>query len=406
VGEAETQMAQQGTTMKSSITSLVIALTTSTALSLVSANAQPVTSAPTTAVSPTAKSSVVASLAEVIPDVAERTVKSVVSIKATQQMRQIEWDGWGGSFDSGMPEQRAQSAGSGVIVNATGRVVTNAHVVRSASNISVELSDGTEFPAVVIGVDDRTDIAVLQLKGTVPKLTPLAIGSSDALRLGEVVLAIGNPFGVGHSVSMGIISAKSRRIGIETDEDFLQTDAAINPGNSGGALVNLRGELVGINTAIASRTNAGVGFAIPTSMMTPIVDMIVKDGKVSRAYLGISMQSLTPELAKQGGLDVTRGIVLMGVEPGSPAAGSELKPGDIIIAVNGQPVKDDFAFKTMVGLSKVGSTVSLDVVKGGKGAAKNIAVKLGLFPESSKSGPLPVPKKSRVPAPILRPDMP
>jgi serine protease Do len=366
--------------MKSTLPAVVLAVSATAALSLVisAPRAQPVTAS-------AAKTTVAASLSDVIPDVAERTVKSVVSIKATQKISPVNYDGFDNDpFDRpDMPEMRgAQSAGSGVIINNTGRIVTNAHVVRNATDLSVELSDGTELPATLIGFDERTDIAVLQLKSNAPKIAPLAIGSSDSLRLGEVVLAIGNPFGVGHSVSMGIISAKSRHIGLEGDEDFLQTDAAINPGNSGGALVNLRGELVGINTAIASQTNAGVGFAIPTSMMMPVVEMIAKDGKVSRAYLGVEMQGLTPQSAKQLNLDTTRGILIKGIFPGSPAAGIDLKPGDVIVSLNGQPIKNDSMFKTTIGLSKVGTPVSLEVLKGGKGTPRVITAKLGLLPET------------------------
>jgi serine protease Do len=238
-----------------------------------------------------------------IPDIAERVVDSVVNIQThSVQKGPASYDPFFTDEDSPFygqqPSQKRQmSKGSGVIVSASGRILTNAHVVNGASEITVALHDGTELAAKVIGIDKKADLAVLQLQGNnLPKLKPLAFGDSGALRLGEVVLAVGDPFGVGKSVTMGIVSAKGRSgMGIEDYEDFIQTDAAINPGNSGGALVNLKGELVGINTAIASPNGgyAGIGFAIPTNMARPIMEDLVKHGKVSRGYLGVSITSST-----------------------------------------------------------------------------------------------------------------
>lgn len=335
-----------------------------------------------------ARMAVAAGLADVIPDVAERTVKSVVSISTTRNMQNVGFDPNGFGIDQldaigSMP----QAEGSGVIINATGRIVTNAHVLQGADDIKVALADGREFAATLVGMDERTDIAVLQLKGNLPKLTPLPIGDSEGLRLGEIVLAIGNPFGIGQSVSMGIISAKNRQIGIEGIEDFVQTDAAINPGNSGGALVNLRGELVGINTAIASKTNAGVGFAIPMSLLLPTMEMLVKDGKVTRAYLGVEPMTLSPELATGMQLSVKKGVILRNVVPAGPAARAGLANNDVIVAINGMPVATDRQLRQIIGTGKVGSKVQLEVVRGGKGTPQTVTPTLEVFPSEAKPQP-------------------
>ncbi|MBK9030784.1 MAG: trypsin-like peptidase domain-containing protein [Myxococcales bacterium] len=240
-----------------------------------------------------------------IADVAERVVDSVVNVSTTQRAAAGPyaadpfWNDPSSPFFGGDDPRKAQSLGSGVIVSPDGRILTNAHVVDNAAAIRVTLRDGTEFAAKVIGADPRSDVAVLQLipgKGAkLPALRPLPMGDSSTLRLGEVVLAVGNPFGVGQAVTMGIVSAVGRAsVGIEQYEDFIQTDAAINPGNSGGALVDMKGHLVGINTAILSRTGGyqGIGFAIPTNMARPIMDMLIKDGRVSRGYLGVQLAPL------------------------------------------------------------------------------------------------------------------
>src|SRR3954468_20663150 len=259
-----------------------------------------------------------------IPDVAERVFDSVVNISTSHVVEAgpAAFDPFfSDPFSPGFGDpgdRKAMSKGSGVIVTASGRVLTNAHVVKDASDITVTLHDNNDYEAKVVGVDSKADLAVLQLKGSPPALKPIAFGDSSALRLGEVVLAIGDPFGVGKSVTMGIVSAKGRGgMGIEVYEDFIQTDAAINPGNSGGALVNLRGELVGINTAIASKSGgyAGIGFAIPTSMARPIMEMLIRDGKVSRGYLGVNIGTATPAIAKQEKLGTQHGAVVGAVDP-------------------------------------------------------------------------------------------
>jgi Do/DeqQ family serine protease len=323
-----------------------------------------------------------------IPDVAERVVDSVVNISTTAvQKGPAAYDPFFTDPDSpayGMePTGRKQmSKGSGVIVSGTGRILTNAHVVKGASEITVTLHDGSDFEAKVVGADPKADLAVLQLQGTLPKLKPLTFGDSNALRLGEVVLAVGDPFGVGKSVTMGIVSAKGRSgMNIEDYEDFIQTDAAINPGNSGGALVNLRGELVGINTAIASpnRGYAGIGFAIPTNMARPIMEMLIKDGKVSRGYLGVNIATVTTQLAKNQKLPASRGAVIAGVQPGSPAHKAGLSDGDVIISIDGSEIRSSDVLKNTIAMRKPGSTIELGVVRAN--GTSTVKVKLAQLPD-------------------------
>jgi serine protease Do len=323
-----------------------------------------------------------------IPDVAERVVDGVVNISTTQSVNvgPASFDPFFNDPDSpydGQQSARKQmSKGSGVIVTTGGRILTNAHVVKGADDIKVTLHDGTDVDAKVIGVDAKADLAVLQLQGKFGNLKPLAFGDSTALRLGDVVLAIGDPFGVGKSVTMGIVSAKGRgNMGIEEYEDFIQTDAAINPGNSGGALVNLKGELVGINTAIASRSGgyAGIGFAIPTNMARPIMDMLIKDGKVSRGFLGVNIQTVTPALLKANKLGAARGAVIAGVQPDGPAAKAGLVEGDVITAINGTEIKSGDLLRNTIAMIRPGTTVDLEVAR--RDASKTvIKAKLGELP--------------------------
>jgi serine protease Do len=323
-----------------------------------------------------------------IPDVAERVVDSVVNISTSHAVETgpASFDPFfsdpfsPGNGDAG--DRKAMSKGSGVIVTASGRILTNAHVVKDADDITVTLHDGNDYEAKVIGVDPKADLAVLQLKGTPPTLKPLTFGDSSTLRLGEVVLAIGDPFGVGKSVTMGIVSAKGRGgMGIEEYEDFIQTDAAINPGNSGGALVNLKGELVGVNTAIASKSGgyAGIGFAIPTNMARPIMEMLIKDGKVSRGYLGVGIGTVTPIIAKELGLGAQRGVVVANLDPNGPGGKAGLQKGDVVVALNGAEIRTDSVLRNTIAMLKPGTTVELQVVHkdGSKGMIKS---KLGELP--------------------------
>jgi serine protease Do len=328
-----------------------------------------------------------------IADVAERAVQSVVNISTSRTVSDgpAAWDPFFADprspFSGDGQERKASSLGSGVIVTAQGRILTNNHVIQDADDIKVTLSNGTELTAKLVGTDPRSDVAVLQLQGPLPPLKPLSLGDSSSLRLGEVVLAIGDPFGVGQAVTMGIVSAKGRAsVGIVDYEDFIQTDAAINPGNSGGALVNLRGELVGINTAILSRSGGyqGIGFAIPSNMARQISDMLVKDGKVKRGYLGVNIATVNQEVAKQAGLKVDHGVLVTGVQPDGPAGKAGLKEGDVIVSLDGAEVKDAGKLRNTVAMSPSGASVDLQVMRG----SSKQAVKV-------KLAELPVPKKPK-----------
>ncbi len=253
--------------------------------------------------------------------------------------RQFFGDENGGRFN--IPQQqREEGVGSGVIVSPEGYVLTNNHVVDGATDVQVTLADKREFKARVVGRDPKTDIAVLKIDGE--NLPTITIGDSSKLQVGDYVLAIGNPFGVGQTVTMGIVSATGRGgLGIEDYEDFIQTDASINPGNSGGALVNDRGELIGINTAIISHGsggNQGIGFAVPVNLARQVTDQILKNGKVTRAYLGITPQDVTPAIAKAFDAKGQQGALIGDVSPNSPAQRAGLERGDIILDVNGKPV--------------------------------------------------------------------
>jgi serine protease DegQ len=237
--------------------------------------------------------------------------------------------------------QKNSGLGSGVIVSPNGYILTNFHVVEGADDIQVALNDGKTYKAHLIGSDPESDLAILQIKAD--KLPAITFGQMENLRVGDVVLAIGNPFGVGQTVTMGIVSALGRsHLGINTFENFIQTDAAINPGNSGGALVDIQGHLVGINTAIYSRTGGshGIGFAIPVSSARSIMEQIIQNGTVTRGWIGVEAQEITAELAESFGLPDTEGALIAGVMRGSPADTSGVKPGDVLLSVNGKAVKD------------------------------------------------------------------
>ena len=266
-------------------------------------------------------------------------------------------------------ERRAASAGSGVIVDAeNGYILTNAHVVKNADTIEVTLTDGRELSAELVGTDDEVDLAVLKLEEA-RDLTQIAIADSTGLRVGDFVVAIGNPFGLGQTVTSGIVSALGRTgLGIEGYESFIQTDASINPGNSGGALVNLRGELVGINTAILAPAggNVGIGFAIPTEMAENVMHQLIEHGEVRRGVLGVTIQDLTPELAEAFGVERQRGVVITQVMEDSAAENAGVKSGDVVIAVDGRPVNRAADLRNKVGMSPVGEKVELSILREGK----------------------------------------
>jgi Do/DeqQ family serine protease len=271
--------------------------------------------------------------------------------------------------DSGPRERPFQSAGSGVIFDAkAGYIVTNAHVVENASEITVTLQDGRDLKAEVVGSDEPSDVAVLKVKSD-STLVQIGLGDSAKVEVGDFVLAIGNPFGLQHTVTSGIISGLSRS-GINPDgyEDFIQTDASINPGNSGGALVNLRGELIGINTAILSRSggNIGIGFAIPVNMAHSVMDQLIKYGSVKRGQLGVSMYTVTPDIAHSLGLPNAMGALVSQVVDGSPAEKAGIHTGDVITSVNGQPVKSNSELRNSIGLMRVGDKVEIGLLRDGK----------------------------------------
>ena len=267
------------------------------------------------------------------------------------------------------PRQREfQSAGSGVIVDAKqGYIITNAHVIENATEITVTLLDNRSLKAKVVGKDEGSDVAVLQVQAA--NLTALPIADSDRTEVGDFVVAIGNPFGLGHTVTSGIVSALGRSgINPEGYEDFIQTDASINPGNSGGALVNLGGELVGINTAILSRTggNIGIGFAIPSNMMRTVMNQLVKFGQVKRGVLGVNIQTLTPDIAESMGLANTQGALVSQVVEGSAAEKAGVKAGDVVTAINGKTVKDATGLRNAIGLLSIGDRVDVALLRDGK----------------------------------------
>jgi Do/DeqQ family serine protease len=269
------------------------------------------------------------------------------------------------------------SAGSGVIVDGDrGYVLTNNHVVANAQEIVVTLKDRRSFPARLVGSDPETDIALLEIDA--PDLTAVRIGDSTRLEVGDLVIAIGNPFGLGQTVTSGIVSALGRGgLGIEGYEDFIQTDASINPGNSGGALVNSKGELIGINTAILGPTggNIGIGFAVPVSMAEAVMAQLIEHGEVRRGRLGIALQDLTPALADAMALDLRGGAVISEVVPGSAAARAGIQPGDVVVEVNGQPILDAGDLRNLVGVMPIGT--ELDIVLYRAGREQSLSARVG-----------------------------
>jgi len=318
-------------------------------------------------------------LSEALADVADAVRPAVVNISTTSVVN-MEDSPYGDMFNDpffrhffgdghpGMKRKYKSSAlGSGVIVNENGFILTNNHVVKGADEIKVILYDKREFKGKVVGTDPRTDLSVVKIEAK--NLPTLTLGDSSKLKTGDVVLAIGNPFGLNQTITMGIVSAVGRsNIGLADFEDFIQTDAAINPGNSGGALVNGRGELVGINTAIFSTSGGymGIGFAIPSDMAKSVMDSIIKHGKVIRGWLGVSIQNLTPDLAKSLGIKETEGALIAGVENSSPADKAGLKRGDLITEMNGKKITDATALRNVVASMAPGAKADIKIIRSGK----------------------------------------
>jgi len=327
-------------------------------------------------------------------DIAKSVKPAVVNIYATKSGR---GEGSGGTpFDDPLfrkffgdeffrkfehpKEKKERGLGSGVIVDPTGLIITNNHVVGKADEIRVTLSDKREFKAKLIGTDPKTDVAVVKIEATGLPSVPWA--DSDKLEVGEFVLAVGNPFGLTQTVTLGIVSALGRAAGIAEYEDFIQTDAAINPGNSGGALVNVRGELVGINTAIFSQSggNMGIGFAVPSNMAQSIMGQLVQTGKVVRGWLGVSIQELTPELASQFGITETKGVLVSDVMDDSPAKKAGFERADVILEYDGKPMDSPTHLRNAVAQTPVGKKVVVKVIRDKK--AKTIDLTIVEQPKS------------------------
>ena len=271
--------------------------------------------------------------------------------------------------------RQVSNLGSGVIVTTNGYILTNNHVVEAADEIQVALADGKIYPAKVVGADPETDLAVLKINAT--KLPAIVFGQSESLRVGDWVLAIGNPFGVGQTVTLGIVSALGRsHLGINTFENFIQTDAAINPGNSGGALVDAAGNLIGINSAIYSRTGGsqGIGFAIPANLAKQVLEQIIKNGSVTRGWVGIEVQDLSPEIAESFNLKSTEGALIAGVLKGGPADAAGIKPGDILLAVEGKPVSDSSTLLNLIASLQPGTEAHLTLGRGTKRVEVSVKV--------------------------------
>ncbi len=313
-----------------------------------------------------------------IADIVEQVLPSVVSVTSTKKAQpRSPMDLFFGGPGHGQPQQ---GLGSGVILSADGLVVTNNHVIDGADEVRVQTYDEREYKAKVVGADKKSDVAVLQLEDA-SGLTPIRVGDSSALRLGDVVLAVGYPFGVGQTVTMGIVSATGRSdMGIVDYENFIQTDAAINPGNSGGALINVAGELVGINTAILSRSGGsmGIGFAIPTNMAAPIVSQLKEHGTVSRGWLGVRIQDLDGDLKAALEMGNADGVLIADVEDGSPADKGGVRSGDVITHINGDPVGSTGQLRNLIAAAGADAKVVLTVRRAKKTLKLN--VDLGALP--------------------------
>ncbi|MBI4622458.1 MAG: Do family serine endopeptidase [Verrucomicrobia bacterium] len=317
-------------------------------------------------------------------DVVEPVQKTVVSIYSTKKIKErIRTNPLFRQFFPHLPPEERESIqeglGSGVIVSADGYIITNNHVVEGADELKVSLSDEREYVAAVIGTDPKTDIAVIKIQAD--KLPVVTLADSDKLRVGDVVFAVGNPLGVGQTVTMGIVSAKGRSVGILGDiggyEDYIQTDAAINMGNSGGALVDARGRLVGVNSAILSpsRGNIGIGFAIPVNLAASIMNSLIETGTVARGYLGVSTESVTPDIAEQLGLArETRGVVISDIIPGSAAEKAGLKRTDVVLAVNEHPVSTLEELRLLIAQMTPGTVARLKVVRDGRERMMNVTL--------------------------------
>jgi len=344
-----------------------------------------------------------------LADLADALVPTVVSIQTEATIKMNDFGGFFGDdffdqfFNFGAPrqqrpqrERKQQGQGSGVIVSSSGQILTNNHVVAGADQITVTLPDKREFKAKVVGTDSLTDIAVIQIEGAVKDLPFATLGNSDALRVGEWVIAIGNPFGLSQTVTKGIVSAKGvHGRGITSYENFIQTDAAINPGNSGGGLFNLSGELIGVNTAILSRSGGfqGIGFAIPVNWAKSIMNDLLSDGKVNRGWLGVSIQDINPSLAKALNLNPAKGALISEIFENSPAEKGGIKVGDVVLSINGQSIADANDLRNTVAALRPGEVANFDVLREGK--TVKLKVNIALRDENNLAGTEPKSKDGK-----------
>ncbi|MDT8345551.1 MAG: Do family serine endopeptidase, partial [Thermohalobaculum sp.] len=336
---------------------------------------------------------------ETFADLAEKLTPAVVNISTSQTVQQPDrqipgippgtlpedfQDLFRDFFERGLPQgpREVQSLGSGFVVSAEGFVVTNNHVIEDADAITVNFANGTSLPAKLIGTDTKTDIALLKVEPTAP-LSFVTFGDSDAIRVGDWVLAIGNPFGLGGSVSAGIVSARNRDINAGPYDDFIQTDAAINRGNSGGPLFNMGGKVIGVNTAIISPTggSVGIGFSVPSNIVATVVTQLREHGQTRRGWLGVHIQTVNPEIAEALGLDGAKGALVSDVAPDGPAAAAGIKAGDVILNFDGRDVTDMRSLPRMVADTPVGKAVRVVIFRDGK--TQTVKVDLGLLDEQT-----------------------
>jgi serine protease Do len=323
--------------------------------------------------------------------VAERVTPSVVNISTvtsgkgrtpSEQFRPFGNDpffrDFFDRFFEGMPHRRQQtSLGSGLIIDKGGLILTNNHVVKDADEITVKFADKHEVKGKVVGTDPKTDLAVIRVSAK-DDLPVAILGDSDVLRVGEWAIAIGNPFGLDHTLTVGVVSATGRsEVGIATYENFIQTDASINPGNSGGPLLNIKGEVIGINTAIVA-SGQGIGFAIPVNMARKVMGDLVKKGKVTRGWLGVGIQRLTPELAKSFGVNVDDGVLVSQVMPKSPAEAAGLKTGDLILSIDGKPVKEPRQLQTLIAEADIGKSLEFSILR--EKEKRTLKIQIGEMP--------------------------
>ena len=335
-------------------------------------------------------------------DLAEKASPAVVNIATTQKVQNVQNMAQLPQFPSGSPfeqffkdflenqqkmqrQQKSIALGSGFIITADGYIVTNNHVVKDAETIKVILNDQTTWEATLIGRDDRTDLALIKMKKTPHELPILSWGDSDKSRVGDPVLAIGNPFGLGGTVTAGIISARARDINSGPYDDFIQTDAAINQGNSGGPLLNGNGEVIGINSAIFSPSggSVGIGFSIPSNLARPVVEQLRTTGKTERGWLGVRIQDITPELADSLSMKNTNGVLIAGTNAGGPAERAGIEAGDVITKYNGHDIKIAKDLPRLVAATKIGSQVNIDFLRNGE--HKKTTAKIELLKDAEKS---------------------